>query len=41
MRPDDVALMRHRSEKELTLPPGFTFRYYPDSELYLVQPGTP
>ena len=41
MRPGDVALMRHRSEKELTLPPGFTFRYYPDSELYLVQPGTP
>lgn len=41
MRPGDAALVRHRSKKELALPPGFTSRHYPDADLYLVQPGTP
>ena len=41
VRPGDVVLMRHFSKEAVSFPPGFTYRYYPDTKLYLVQPGTP
>ena len=41
MRPGDMVLIRHLSKNDPSLPITFTCRQYPDSELYLVQCGTP